>query len=202
MFEHLDFSRERKKLLIDEGSIMASLNHERVVKLLGVILEDRDCSLVMELIPRGNLLVMLQTVSRLYISKENIQLTISSLGSLLLLFLGFISHLLACLQVSVPLSVKGRITLEILEAMVYLSENDIIHKDIKPENILVDKDFHIKVCSAVQLLIRSRLHRSHLPPRLQTLDWPYLRLGANSPRRSLAGRVTVGRRPGREAPAP
>lgn len=64
MFEPLDFSRERKKLLIDEGSIMASLNHERVVKLLGMILEDRDCSLVMELIPRGNLLVMLQTVSR------------------------------------------------------------------------------------------------------------------------------------------
>lgn len=150
MFDPLDFSRERKKLLIDEGSIMASLNHERVVKLLGVILEDRDCSLVMELIPRGNLLVMLQTVSQLYIYKENIHLTISSLGSLLLLFVGLIFPLLACFQVSVPLSVKGRITLEILEAMVYLSQNDIIHKDIKPENILVDKDFHIKVCSALQ----------------------------------------------------
>lgn len=44
---------------------MASLNHERVVRLLGVIMEDRDCSLVMELIPRGNLLVMLETVSRI-----------------------------------------------------------------------------------------------------------------------------------------
>ncbi len=43
---------------------MASLNHERVIKLLGVIMEDRDCSLVMELIPRGNLLVMLETVSK------------------------------------------------------------------------------------------------------------------------------------------
>lgn len=114
--------------------------------------------------------------------------------------------LLSCFQVSVPLSVKGRITLEILEAMVYLSANDIIHKDIKPENILVDKDFHIKVCSALQPPEVSyyvvHLHSSRLPPRLQTLDWPYLRLGANSQRRSLAGRVTVGRRPGSEAPAP
>lgn len=42
---------------------MASLNHERVVKLLGVIMEDKDCSLVMELLPRGNLLAMLETVS-------------------------------------------------------------------------------------------------------------------------------------------
>lgn len=41
---------------------MASLNHERVVKLLGVIMEDRDCSLVLELLPRGNLLVMLEKV--------------------------------------------------------------------------------------------------------------------------------------------
>ncbi|CAN9503426.1 unnamed protein product [Ophioblennius macclurei] len=97
-----------KRSLLEEGSIMASLNHERVVKLLGVIMEDRDCSLVMELIPRGNLLSMLETVS-------------------------------------VPLSIKGRIILEILEGMMYLTERLVIHKDIKPENILVDKDFHIKI---------------------------------------------------------
>lgn len=54
---------------------MASLNHKRVVRLLGVIMEDRDCSLVMELIPRGNLLVMLQTVSGFCIRKEQIHLT-------------------------------------------------------------------------------------------------------------------------------
>uniref|UniRef100_A0A3Q4BS88 Uncharacterized protein n=1 Tax=Mola mola TaxID=94237 RepID=A0A3Q4BS88_MOLML len=102
------FCRESKRLLLAEGSIMASLNHERVVKLLGVIMEDKDCSLVMELIPRGNLLAMLEAVS-------------------------------------VPLSIKGRIIVEILEAMVYLAEQHVIHKDIKPENILVDKDFHIKI---------------------------------------------------------
>ncbi|XP_071346748.1 receptor-interacting serine/threonine-protein kinase 1 isoform X2 [Trachinotus anak] len=101
-------NEESKKSLLEEGNIMASLNHERVVKLLGVIMEDRDCSLVMELIPRGNLLVMLETVS-------------------------------------VPISIKGRIILEILEGMVYLTERRVIHKDIKPDNILVDKDFHIKI---------------------------------------------------------
>ncbi|KAM9322754.1 receptor-interacting serine/threonine-protein kinase 1 isoform 2-T2 [Pholidichthys leucotaenia] len=101
-------SDESKKSLLEEGNIMASLNHERVVKLLGVIMEDRDCSLVMELLPRGNLLVMLETVS-------------------------------------VPVSVKGRIILEILEGLVYLTEKNVLHKDIKPENILVDKDFHIKI---------------------------------------------------------
>ncbi|XP_054482897.1 receptor-interacting serine/threonine-protein kinase 1 [Anoplopoma fimbria] len=97
-----------QKSLLDEGNIMASLNHERVVKLLGVIMEDRDCSLVMELIPRGNLSVMLESVT-------------------------------------VPVSIKGRIILELLEGMVYLTEKQVIHKDIKPGNILVDKDFHIKI---------------------------------------------------------
>ncbi|KAJ0011572.1 hypothetical protein NQD34_012547 [Periophthalmus magnuspinnatus] len=101
-------NEDRKRSLLEEGIIMASLDHGRVVKLLGVIMEDRDCSLVMELLPRGNLLVMLE-------------------------------------EVSVPMSLKARIILEILEGMVYLTERNILHKDIKPENILVDKDFHIKI---------------------------------------------------------
>lgn len=108
MYTGLLRNEDRKRSLLEEGNIMASLNHERVVKLLGVIMEDRDCSLVMELLPRGNLLVMLE-------------------------------------EVSVPMSLKGRIILEILEGMVYLTERNVLHKDIKPENILVDKDFHIKI---------------------------------------------------------
>ncbi|XP_037133083.1 receptor-interacting serine/threonine-protein kinase 1 [Syngnathus acus] len=101
-------NEDSKRSLLEEGNIMASLNHQRVVKLLGVIMEDRGCSLVMELMPRGNLLAMLETVT-------------------------------------VPISIKGRIILEILEGMVYLTEKKVIHKDIKPDNILIDKDFHIKI---------------------------------------------------------
>ncbi|KAI1902268.1 hypothetical protein AGOR_G00042950 [Albula goreensis] len=52
-----------KRMLIEEGNLMHKLKHDRIVKLLGVILEDGQCSLVMELIPKGNLLSMLETVS-------------------------------------------------------------------------------------------------------------------------------------------
>lgn len=55
--------------------------------------------------------------------------------------------LFSLLQVSVPISIKGRIILEIIEGMAYLNQNSIIHKDLKPENILIDKDVHVKVLS-------------------------------------------------------
>ncbi|KAK1173599.1 receptor-interacting serine/threonine-protein kinase 1 isoform X2 [Acipenser oxyrinchus oxyrinchus] len=94
--------------LLAEGEIMNRLNHERIVKLLGVILEEGNHALVMEYIPKGNLLMMLKNVS-------------------------------------VPISIKGRIILEIIEGMAYLNQNSIIHKDLKPENILIDKDVHVKI---------------------------------------------------------
>ncbi|XP_026874850.2 receptor-interacting serine/threonine-protein kinase 1 isoform X1 [Electrophorus electricus] len=100
--------KEQRSSLLKEGSMMIRLNHQRVVKLLGVILEDGDYSLVMELIPKGNLLAMLQSVK-------------------------------------VPMSIKGRVILEILEGMVYITDRQVIHKDLKPENILVDEHFHIKI---------------------------------------------------------
>lgn len=94
--------------LLEEGRIMRKLQHDRVVKLLGVILEDGNYSLVMEYVHRGNMMKVLQ-------------------------------------KLPVPLSVKGRFILEIIEGMLYLHEQGLVHKDLKPENILVDKDFHIKI---------------------------------------------------------
>ncbi|NXS52499.1 RIPK1 kinase, partial [Brachypteracias leptosomus] len=94
--------------LLEEGRIMHKLQHDRVVKLLGIILEDGNYSLVMEYVDRGNMMKVLQKL---------------------------------CL----PLSVKGRFVLEIIEGMLYLHEQGFVHKDLKPENILVDTDFHIKI---------------------------------------------------------
>ncbi|NWT13294.1 RIPK1 kinase, partial [Vireo altiloquus] len=46
--------------LLEEGKIMRRLQHDRVVKLLGVILEDGNYSLVMEYVDRGNMMKVLQ----------------------------------------------------------------------------------------------------------------------------------------------
>uniref|UniRef100_UPI00398F07C8 receptor-interacting serine/threonine-protein kinase 1 isoform X2 n=1 Tax=Pristiophorus japonicus TaxID=55135 RepID=UPI00398F07C8 len=94
--------------LLEEGRMMHKLNHDRVIKLIGVILEDGNYSLVIEFMENGNLLQLLKSVA-------------------------------------IPLSVKGRIILEIIEGMAYLHEMHIVHKDLKPENILVDANYHVKV---------------------------------------------------------
>ncbi|KAM7177099.1 receptor-interacting serine/threonine-protein kinase 1 isoform 1-T4 [Macrochelys suwanniensis] len=47
--------------LLEEGKIMHKLSHDRVVKLLGIILEDGNYSLVMEYVHKGNLMKVLKT---------------------------------------------------------------------------------------------------------------------------------------------
>ncbi|NXE10436.1 RIPK1 kinase, partial [Lophotis ruficrista] len=49
--------------LLEEGRIMRRLQHDRVVKLLGIILEDGNYSLVMEYVDRGNMMKVLKKLS-------------------------------------------------------------------------------------------------------------------------------------------
>ncbi|KAJ8790616.1 hypothetical protein J1605_004589 [Eschrichtius robustus] len=100
---------EYSEALLEEGRVMHRLRHSRVVKLLGVIMEDGNYSLVMEYLEKGDLMHVLKA------------------------------------QISIPLSVKGRIIMETIEGMCYLHREGVIHKDLKPENILMDGDFHIKI---------------------------------------------------------
>ncbi|XP_050826496.1 receptor-interacting serine/threonine-protein kinase 1 isoform X2 [Serinus canaria] len=51
--------------LLEEGRIMRRLQHDHVVKLLGVILEDGNYSLVMEYVDRGNMMKVLQNIADL-----------------------------------------------------------------------------------------------------------------------------------------
>ncbi|KAJ8276858.1 hypothetical protein GJAV_G00068690 [Gymnothorax javanicus] len=99
----------RKKLLLKEVEPLLKLNHRRIVRVLGVVLENGPSSLVMEFIPKGNLLAVLNEGT------------------------------------NIPMSVRGKIILEILEGMVYLTNSNFVHKDLKPQNILVGEDFHIKI---------------------------------------------------------
>ncbi|XP_012659684.1 receptor-interacting serine/threonine-protein kinase 1 [Otolemur garnettii] len=100
---------EYNESLLEEGKMMNRLRHSRVVKLLGIIIEEGNYSLVMEFMEKGNLMSVLKS------------------------------------EISIPLSVKGRIIVETIEGMCYLHGEGVIHKDLKPENILVDNDFHIKI---------------------------------------------------------
>ncbi|NXY85921.1 RIPK1 kinase, partial [Alcedo cyanopectus] len=51
---------EYNSSLLEEGKIMRRLQHDRVVKLLGIILEDGNYSLVLEYVDRGNMMKVLQ----------------------------------------------------------------------------------------------------------------------------------------------
>ncbi|KAG8442456.1 hypothetical protein GDO86_011300 [Hymenochirus boettgeri] len=94
--------------LLEEGKIMHMLKNDRVVKLLGLILEEGNYSLVMEYLRNGNLMTILH-------------------------------------KVFVPMSIKARFIMEIIEGMTYLHDQNVIHKDVKPQNILADENFHIKI---------------------------------------------------------
>ena len=45
----------------------------------------------------------------------------------------------------VTLKLARHFTAEILQALEVLRHNQIIHRDLKPGNILLDKDYHIKL---------------------------------------------------------
>lgn len=58
-------SHRYNESLLEEGRMMHRLCHVRVVKLLGVILEEGNYSLVMEYMKKGNLMHVLQAAVRL-----------------------------------------------------------------------------------------------------------------------------------------
>ena len=44
------------------------------------------------------------------------------------------------------LDVIKRLVFQVLKALNYLHENRVIHRDVKPENLLVDKKGTLKLC--------------------------------------------------------
>lgn len=62
---HSTFASHRyNESLLEEGKMMHKLKHERVVKLLGIIIEEGNYSLVMEYMEKGNLMHVLKAKVR------------------------------------------------------------------------------------------------------------------------------------------
>lgn len=59
---------EYNESLLEEGKMMHKLRHQRVVKLLGIIIEEGNYSLVMEYMEKGNLMNVLKTESSIPLS--------------------------------------------------------------------------------------------------------------------------------------
>ncbi|XP_012872177.1 PREDICTED: receptor-interacting serine/threonine-protein kinase 1 [Dipodomys ordii] len=59
---------EYNQALLEEGKMMHKLNHIRVVKLLGIIIEEGNYSLVMEYMEKGNLMHVLKAQVRIPLS--------------------------------------------------------------------------------------------------------------------------------------
>ena len=45
-----------------------------------------------------------------------------------------------------PIETCRHLIAEIIIALEYLHGNNIIHRDLKPDNILLDSEYHVKLC--------------------------------------------------------
>lgn len=51
-----------------------------------------------------------------------------------------------CLRESLPWNLRTRIALDICTGLSFLHDLCIIHRDIKSTNVLIDNDWHAKLC--------------------------------------------------------
>ena len=57
-----------------------------------------------------------------------------------------------------PIETSRYIIAEIILALEHLHKEDISHRDLKPDNILLDKDYHIKICDFGEAKVISKIN--------------------------------------------
>ena len=100
-----------RRKIQNEINIMKKLrNHKNIIKLFEYFETEKYICIIMENIPGGSLLNIINKMSK------------------------------------IPESYSKYIFKQIIEGLIYIHENGIVHLDIKPDNILIDLSNQIKIC--------------------------------------------------------
>ncbi len=73
-----------------------------------------------------------------------------------------IKHLIETHDSGLPQSDVYKILHQVCQGLSFLHENDIIHADIKPENLLIDDDFNVKICDIGSGMLVDEIESFHV----------------------------------------
>lgn len=109
-FRVIDFSSERRRMLVKELKTLTKVHSEHLVELYGAYLEVDQITMVLELMNLGSLDVILRHTK------------------------------------AIEETIIAPIAYQILLGLKSLHENRIMHRDLKPGNILLNSDGTLKLC--------------------------------------------------------
>jgi serine/threonine protein kinase len=126
--------------LLTERSILHDLKHPLIAKFFHELEDDNHAYFLMSFVPGGELRSLLRIIENNNQSRK----------------------------ISLPLNICKFYLLELCDALLYIHYKDIVHRDLRPENICIDELGHIKVID----FGHSAYINTHLSGKLYTICCP------------------------------